>query len=635
MHFLTLGSGFAIVTCGILLPWIEFADGSVAILDRTFPMPLVAILLLLGSVGGGWQAWQGMKHLRRLPTKSLAGLAAVILFAVLGFAGVWYGYLLNRKLLAFEYRPNARMLLLLGGAILIAAALPRLDPSIIIRRALLAARRFGTTRSIAAIAAIAMVFGAAIGWIVLDGMPHMRDALTYLLQGRMLWTGHLALEVPAHPELFRSSIFFPVTDAGYFGKYPWGWPAVLGLFDRLSMPWLAAPLLAGGLVFCVCQLVAREAGKRLAILAGVFLAGCPWLWYNAATQMSHVASAFWLMLFLNAFYVVRRNPSVVRGLLAGLSLGAAVMTRPQDAFFFSAPCVVLAGSLVVSNWRRWLWPQLAVAAGAMAGLATYFSINRYLCGSAVKTGYGGTTPFEALFAQSPQSSVEWLSWLQESWVGLSVNGCVGALPAGIGIIVALVFAWKYAKRMDLLLLSSTSLFAGYTVFVFQSRPWVGQRWLFPLLPAMAYLMACGVVAAIEAARANGPIAPTARFYLRVVVVSLAVCWFVLFPVTLYQMWTLPPQIVDGRVAKAVAAAGLTNATIALPTESSWEEYKKNTYKDPRAGMWTMKIPIEDSSVIFVRNVDNWQTKALRTFPGRKLYWMDAKPDNFNIYPVTP
>lgn len=634
VQLVTLAAGIGLVGGGALLPWIEVGGHGATIFGIAVGFPVVAIVGVAIGLAGGWQASLAAGYVRHLPRRQAGGVLAVILLGSLGLAGSWYGYLLNEELRPYEYRANVRMLLLLAGAAMIAAVRPTLDLGPLLHRALRAAQRFGIGKVAGLLATAVVLLSAAIGGVVLEGMPHMSDALTYLLQGRNLWSGYLALKAPANPELFHNSLFFNVTDSGlYVGKYPWGWPVVLGLFDRFHIAWLAAPLLAGGLVLAACRLVAREAGARLALLFGIFFAGCPWLWYNAATQMSHVASAFWLILFLTGFQSARNHQSVGRGLLAGLALGAAIMTRPQDAFFFSIPCVLLAAGRVVSDYRRWLPVDVAIAAGASLGVVLYLGLNRLLLGNPATTGYRGATPVEALFAQSPQSFIEWLSWAQESWVALNLNACVAGLPAGIGIVAALIFARRRARRMALLLACSSTMFVGYTVFIFVSRPWVGPRWLFVVLPAMAYLAACGVSAALDAARQREPIAPVARFYLRLVGCSLVVIWFVVFPATLIQLWSNPPHLVDGRVVEAVSEAELSNAVVALPVESTWEEYGRNNYKDPRAGMWKMQIPFEDSPVIFVRQIENWQNKAHRSFPGRKLYRMSAEPGDFRLYPA--
>ncbi|MCC5829496.1 MAG: hypothetical protein JJU36_08610 [Phycisphaeraceae bacterium] len=562
--------------------------------------------------------------------------ALLLLLAVLFTISVWYGYILDGELRTWEFRPMIGTLLLTTGVALVAVgAWPGFIDRCVVSLAQWL-KRWSGGRLVLAAAMALLVGSTLLAWLVLDAMPHMSDALTYLMQGRVLMAGRLMLEMPTHSELFRHSLFFVEGDAGYYGKYPIGWPTILGAFDALGIAVLAAPLLAGITVWATYSLLLPRCGRGLATLSALLLAATPWLWFNAATMMSHVASLCFLTLFLLGFERARLGQTAWPGLLSGLALGAAIMTRPQDAAFFALPCILLACWLVIRSPRTGLPPMGAVAVGTLPGLAGYFLVNRHLTGEATTTGYENT-PVAEIASQSPDSLIQWLAWTQENWAGMSREWFAGTVPAGVAIIVGLVLGWRYARRQPLLLACGLCFLLGYSSFIFVSRPWVGPRWLLPLLPSGSFLIACGLHAAWINIRQPRRSVAFSRAWLRVALTAMLVTWLIVIPVRTAELRFYPPHGVDGRVARAVRDAGLKNAVLALPTEAKQEDANgfAFTYKDPRAGMWLMKAPLERSTVIFVREIEGWQDMARASWPDRKLYILDPEPGTYRILEAEP
>ncbi len=608
---------------GFILLWREQDITGVA-------MAVTASLCVFAVAVLGWRVvcrWRPLAGLGRL----LAGLTVGL--ALASALGTWYGYFLEGHLVTWEYRAGVGTLMVgVGVAMLALVGWPAgMDQPL--EHSGLRLRDWCTGRTVGVMAVVVAAGSAGIGWLILDAMPHMSDALTYLIQGRVLMDGRLALDPPMHPELFRHSLFFVEGEQAYYGKYPVGWPAVLGLFDAVGVAILAAPVMAGVTIWATFLLLRPHTGGRMAALTALLLAVTPWLWFNAATFMAHVASMCWLMLFLLGFDRAWSNRSITAGLLGGVALGAAVLTRPQDASFFALPCIAVAGWLVLRQPRRWLGPMGAVAVGAIPAVLGYFAINRHLTGEGGQTGYGDT-PIGEIASQAPQSLVQWLSWLHENWVGLSREWLAGAAPVGVGLVVGLVFGWRYARSHKLLLACALSFFLGYSLFIFQSRPWVGPRWLVPLLPAGAFILACGLRAAWAAWQSRDRHAALGLGWLRIAATAVVLTWLVVVPLKLAELRLHPPHGVDARVVRAAEAAGLNGAVVGLPTEPFEAGTEADfTYKDPRAGMWRMRVPFEESPIIYVRRIDGWQQKAREAWPGRRLYTIDPEPAVFRVHPV--
>ncbi|NJO83147.1 MAG: hypothetical protein HC828_10215 [Blastochloris sp.] len=281
-----------------------------------------------------------------------------------------------------------------------------------------------------------VLLAAVMCWFALGGIPHFSDALTYLMQGRILYSGSLWVPSPAHPELFIHSLFFLDTDGRFYGKYPIGWPTIVGTFDHLNLLFLANATLSG-LAALLTGLVAKElAGKRVAIYTALVFGLSPWIWFHGASFASHVASTCAVWGFIWLFLVSWRkgegkwssgvdvkwssgqvakwpseesdlkspspSPSPrgsggksihhwYRGLVwalgAGLVLGCAVLTRPGDATNFALPAIVMVLIGLVRAPKKWLPIGVLISVGAMVGVLIYLWSNAQTTGDAFTSPY--------------------------------------------------------------------------------------------------------------------------------------------------------------------------------------------------------------------------------------------------------
>ncbi|MFN3167340.1 MAG: hypothetical protein ACE37H_09785 [Phycisphaeraceae bacterium] len=626
-----VGGGAAVVFAA-LMPWAEFSPAGVTlgpVLIPAFSVALVGVVVLIGlgffavSVGG---------LVKRLPLRAQAGLGFIAAVSLVSFAGFEYGVLRPGSLVGYEYRPAVRLVCYTLGIALLACSVPEeLGPRFasIVRRNVLGPWHIGAL-SLAVAAA-----SAVIAVVVLDGMPHIIDGTSYLLQGRTLWSGRLALDPPMFPALFAGELMqFRLTDAGYFSKYPAGWPAVLGLFDALGVAWLANAVLAGLLVALTYLIVAERGDKRLAGLSAAIVALCPWLWFNGATMMSHLASAVWLWLFLWLLVRGRRTRSHTLMLMSGLALGAAVMTRPADAAFFALPCACAGVCWAVRRPNIWLSRLTLVALGALPGTLLYLWLNAQLNGAGGASGYGGGHS-DALFAQAPRSLTHALVWLHQGWVGMSSQWFAGAAPAAVLLLCGVVFGRWCLRGQWLVFVCALSLFLCYAVFVFGGRAWVGPRWYVPLIPAVALLIAAGLEAASHAGRMRTPGGVLAAGYLRASLVACVVVFFVALPAKLIELKHQPPHGIDGRATKAVERAGLNRAVVALPVEGLDPATGQPNYKRGIAGMWAMQTPFEQSDVIYVAAVPGWERMAAEAWPDRERYTMNDKAGDYTLTNINP
>lgn len=618
---------------GAMLPWLELSGEGVELGEVFFPLWALAVFVLLSGAPLVGLLLSGGIAVLSNPDLARGRIVAILVVGMLSFFGSWYGFLLPGDLQAWEYRPGARAILWNLAAFSLAGAILGHVPGVVEGISTLS-RKLSSRWIVTASCCVALCASAAVASLILDGMPHMSDAVTYLMQGKVLWSGSLRLTIPGDAELIvggGNGLFFQSGNQGHFGKYPIGWPSILGLFSTLGVPWLANPVLAAVIVFATYRLVRLETDDRYARLTAVFLAVNPWLWFNAGTLMSHLASTTWLVLFLWALAAARRNWSLWQGSLAGACFAMALITRPQDALFWGLPCVAFALKDLAVDWRNRWSTYVAFNAVACLGLAVYFGVNRELMGSIAESTYGGSLEKRLLY-NPPTSPAAFFSWLHQSLVSLHLNSYLAIPSVVLCLAFALGFAWNSTRRASLLCSCSLSLFLCYgSLVIFISRPWVGPRWLAPLMPVAAYLVAC-VICRAEEMLSNERTRKLGMFVLSYLIAAFAIAWLVVTPLRIAELRWDPPHGVDGRVVNAVRKSGLANAVVALPLPEQTKPFSGLTYKHPRSAIWSMRVPLEGGDVIFVKQIPDWPAKAQVAFPGRALWWMDEK-DNLDLHPL--
>lgn len=610
----------------VLMPWVEFEASEV--IFRGHRIPLVAV-----GATGLVLALITISHLiagaRMFTIQTVAvrlAIMATLVVGLLSMTGFWYGFSIDNTFKPYEYRAAASMALYMMAVIGLSRIILSLRPQSGDRLALRWSESSGVVW--VSLSSLMITLGSAgIAGIILQGMPHMVDAFTYLMQGRMLWIGHLTLDPPVYPELFAGGRHLFVDSEQMYGKYPVGWPAILGAFDHFQLGWLANPVLAGLIAVVTYRLASKYGDEYLAKLAVLVLALSAGLYWHAATWLSHLASTLWLILFALFFQDMLGRKGIAYGALAGLMLSLAIVTRPQDALFFSLPAIVAGAWIILRGPRVW-FPQLAaVALFALPGVAVYLWINQHLMGDWTVSPYGDS-PVDQLSGHAKMTGgvgIDPVFWLHESWVGLTREWFAGAFTAAIPIAVGLIFGWRYLRRLWLFLACSGSLLVCYGFIKFGSRTWAGPRWYVPLIPAGAVLIAAGLYAALRRAREGGSAGLLAKSYLAGAISVALITWGLAIPLRLSELAAAPPHGTDRRIVDAVESAGLHNAVIGLEYDYYIPGTGDASYRMLRSGYWAMKVPFEESDVIYVAKTQGWIEKARKSWPDRSIYRVSEAP----------
>ncbi|HVR29548.1 MAG TPA: glycosyltransferase family 39 protein [Thermoanaerobaculia bacterium] len=216
------------------------------------------------------------------------------------------------------------------------------------------------------------VFAAGAVWIgfvhlaVLEAAPGFGDEMNYLVQARLLESGHLSLPEPRFPELFRVDwMHLQSGDGKLWNFHPIGNSILLAIgLVAGSASWV--PPLVGGAILATLFAIARALVEErwFAWLCVLVAASSQYFVSLAASFMSHAPALLFLLLAVRslvAFESDRRERHVIA---SAAWLGVAFLMRPLP--------VALTAPLVVA----WLLPALRrreVRARALAAALLVFA----------------------------------------------------------------------------------------------------------------------------------------------------------------------------------------------------------------------------------------------------------------------
>lgn len=226
---------------------------------------------------------------------------------------------------------------------------------------------------------LAVVVALGVAERVFEQMPHLEDEVAYVWQARLIAQGKLMLPSPSFPQSFL--VPFVVDYQGErFGKYPLGWPALLGVGIRLGLRTWVNPLLAGLAVWLTYRLGRRIFGVPVGLLAAGLTLTSPFFLMNSGSLLSHplglVLSAAMALGWWEAFGPpspsAAENPARRRVALvaAALSLGLLVLTRPLTAVGVALPFAchglyLLLRSDGPTRWRLVVFGALVLLLGSV------------------------------------------------------------------------------------------------------------------------------------------------------------------------------------------------------------------------------------------------------------------------------
>ena len=250
-------------------------------------------------------------------------------------------------------------------------------------------------------AVVASVSVAVVGFGILRGafVAGGPDPYGYVSQAQLWLSGIPRAALPwagALPDAIPPQALVPLgyrlgTDgASLVPTYAPGFPMTMALFARLGgrdAMFYVMPLMAGVAVWTTFILGTMVAGRVAGLIAALFVATSP----AFVLQLTHMpmsdipAMAWWTVALVLLPRASRRS-----AVLAGVAVGAAILTRPNLTPLALVPAAWLASELVATRLSKPLAVQrlLLFAAASLPACLAVGYLNDYWYGSPLASGYG-------------------------------------------------------------------------------------------------------------------------------------------------------------------------------------------------------------------------------------------------------
>lgn len=208
-----------------------------------------------------------------------------------------------------------------------------------------------------------------------EGIPHLEDEIAYVWQARAIADGNLTVTSP--PQAGSFLVPFVVDYNGQrFGKYPLGWPVIMAIGIRLGIRSLINPLLAGLGIWLTYRLGKKVFGEPVGILAAGLTLTSPFFLINSGTLLSHsfglVLSTAFALAWIDGFGKLDASPRTMPTVVAGLTLGVLVLTRPLTAIAVAFPFAI--HGLYILIRADWHTRRYVIAVGCLTLAASALTI---------------------------------------------------------------------------------------------------------------------------------------------------------------------------------------------------------------------------------------------------------------------
>lgn len=449
-------------------------------------------------------------------------------------------------------------------------------------------------RSALAVSLLALVAYVVIARWVFSGRPLLIDELTQVLQAQIFARGRLWQHMAAHPEFF-SSMLVADFDGRHFAHFPAGGPAMLVPGVLLGATWLVDPICGAIAVFAFAAFV-RVAEPRPSVVIGstILFAFAPFMLFMSGSHMNEVSALMWITIAMAAMARVLTSvaPRPALSLLCGLAFGCAATIRPADALAFALPAGAWYLVRALKNPRRWD-DALAAALGVVVPLALLLWVNRESTGSALLLGYEllwgknnglGFHAAPGRMAHTPARGVELINlYLLQLQSYLFESPMPSLLPA----IAALALTRRF-QALDRYLIASGTLLLGLYLSFWAEGFYLGPRYVYLLLPALALFTARLFPLLRERLGAGLPY--RAAVYGGACAALLAVTTLIPLRARQYRNSQLTMR---WDADTAAASAGVSHALVLVRV--SWGAQNL-------ARLWALRVPRSESELVY-RSVD--------------------------------
>ncbi len=484
------------------------------------------------------------------------------------------------------------------------------------------------------------ILGIAAAYFVsykyFENVPHVEDEMAYVFQAKIFVRGQMS--APSAPDQGEMTVPFVVNHNGQrFGKYPPGWPMLLGLGIALGVRSWVNPFLAGLAIWLTYRLGEKLLSRNIGLLAGLLTLLSPFFLMVSGSldsdALTLVLTLAFILAWLDTLGISKKRldsrarsiPAWLTMSVAGASLGLLFLTRPLTAvgvavpFFIHGLVLLIRGNTQV-RLRVLGVGALAAAVGSIYLLWQYrvtgspftnpytlwWSFDKIGLGQGVGTSQGGYTLSMGINnAKDMLKEVEkdLFGWKAYSWL---------FLPFGI-----------WAIRRNLPALMTLSIFASLVfcyLFYWAEVGNYGARYYYEGLPGLALTTSAGIAWLATRIRQIGWRQVNAAVVVAIVAGLVTYNLTTFMPARLNKIYGLygihRSQLTPFELPQVKAQAP---ALVFVHVTRTWTEY---------AGLLELEDPWLTSPFIFAWSTNPARDAALAlSFPQRRV--LQYFPDNPN------
>ncbi len=467
---------------------------------------------------------------------------------------------------------------------------------------------------------VSLIFYLLVAKEVFSGIPRIDDGVGALFEARILAQGKITLPLPPNAHFFEVfGVLGSESNLGHWcGMYPPGWPILLVLGVWIGEPWIIAPILGALLSVTIIALGTEIFGSRTGKIAGLLSIFSPFMLVLSGLHLSHVPTGLFTTLCLLALLKMLRTNRWQYGLMAGLTMGMALLCRPLTAAVMGS----VFGILLLLKPKKLLQniPGILIAAFALSICVGIYLLFQYTitgdpftAGHTIgmnilgKYGFVHFSPTRAhTLAKGIGHTILRIEALNDKVLGWF-------FPSLVIAIMPFILGRRNIKYF-LLLLPALALLIVYCGFWY-FEGYFPARYIFSAVPLLFILCARSLtLIGCLAQRTNPQLhrAFTAFIYINI-----------LFLLTVstpehFKIYNSHFGDVEGNLIKTMNFYGVENAVVFMDSEHIERGVHDDLNDYYATGFMLNDLELKND-IIYVNNSRAQNHKIVRDFPGKNFY----------------
>lgn len=450
----------------------------------------------------------------------------------------------------------------------------------------------------------------------LDGIPHVGDAVSYLMQAKFLSTRHVC----GNPNISNSIFDFfkgwgPLSfnNGRWCGYYPFGHPLMLSLGVIAGNPGIIPPLLGTLSLLFLFVLGNKLYNFWVGLLAMVIIFISPFFQMNAASFMSHNTAVFYEIAGIFIMILAVKKERKIFFIGSGVFWGLLFNTRPLTIVGLSIP---ILSYLILKKVKFRYFFIFAVSVFVSSSL--YFVYNYLSFGGFINNPYMGTN--KNLFTQGSMFLINYLLVIQTHLITfLKVFHGWPYVVSIFMLFLPIIVYWSEEVILFTLcilgIVLASGLFDGGTYAITY-----GPRYWFEVIPFISILFAISI---------NYLFNYFHLFVLKIIIGCLVlglitftcIGWIKGKPVLWKNVGFTPANIeelhtfnsTDGRLIKTARELKIKNAVIFVKECSGWWCY---------GSVLPQNSPDLNSDILWAMDLKERNSELFDKYPDRKFFIAD-------------